>query len=364
MATGTGKSCWDAKSRIDYFDIAKGIGIILVIIGHSGFAGDFWGCFIASFHMPLFFIISGMLSNLKNEKEQDTRALIEKKIRGLMIPYISFSIIYIVIYIISLCTGAIDIKDFVQSIIYMLTLYGDSTLWFLPALLLGELIFLSLLKKVGKIYPLLITLGIAAVSYIIQLLITPVWASHVNSLLITNLIDFLRVFLRGGIVSLFVAIGYYIFDIIPSKMRDSDKFNIPAFGIGIVLTAATLFLCQRNDVVDFHRLVFGNPFMFVITATIGSMGVILISMGIGRLGILSFYGKNSLIIMCSHLNFYILYVAILLAWEINNFVTRAKSYVFMFVILCATLLMETVLIIIINRFCPFILGHRSAHGRK
>ena len=48
--------------RLDWIDIAKGIGIILVVLGHTlvpqvretGFAGFLW-IFIYNFHMPLFF---------------------------------------------------------------------------------------------------------------------------------------------------------------------------------------------------------------------------------------------------------------------------------------------------------------------
>jgi len=47
------------KKRILYFDIAKGIAILAVIIGHLGGLPDILGRFIFSFHMPLFFLISG-----------------------------------------------------------------------------------------------------------------------------------------------------------------------------------------------------------------------------------------------------------------------------------------------------------------
>ena len=53
--------------RLDWIDIAKGIGIILVVLGHTlvpqvretGFAGFLW-IFIYNFHMPLFFFYRGI----------------------------------------------------------------------------------------------------------------------------------------------------------------------------------------------------------------------------------------------------------------------------------------------------------------
>ena len=46
------------QKRIDWLDIAKGIAILCIIIGHS-FGKNRIGVFIFSFHMPLFFILSG-----------------------------------------------------------------------------------------------------------------------------------------------------------------------------------------------------------------------------------------------------------------------------------------------------------------
>ncbi|MBF1069294.1 MAG: acyltransferase family protein, partial [Prevotellaceae bacterium] len=54
----------EQTKRIEALDIAKGIGIILVIIGHM--SSSYLRDWIYSFHMPLFFIISGIC--FKTEK--------------------------------------------------------------------------------------------------------------------------------------------------------------------------------------------------------------------------------------------------------------------------------------------------------
>ncbi|MBM6955334.1 acyltransferase family protein [Limosilactobacillus coleohominis] len=48
--------------RIEWVDIAKGIAIILMVVGHEIPTGDIWYRLIFSFHMPLFFILSGFTS--------------------------------------------------------------------------------------------------------------------------------------------------------------------------------------------------------------------------------------------------------------------------------------------------------------
>ena len=51
-----------AMKRVEYADIAKGIGIILVVMGHNDFAliSPFAHKLIYSFHMPMFFFMSGI----------------------------------------------------------------------------------------------------------------------------------------------------------------------------------------------------------------------------------------------------------------------------------------------------------------
>lgn len=51
------------NKRIEWIDIAKGIGMLLVIFGHFGMSpkGKEIISFVkSSFHMPLFFFISGL----------------------------------------------------------------------------------------------------------------------------------------------------------------------------------------------------------------------------------------------------------------------------------------------------------------
>lgn len=47
----------DFKKRKTEIDIAKGIGILLVVAAHS--TGGYVHYFIGGFHMPLFFVLGG-----------------------------------------------------------------------------------------------------------------------------------------------------------------------------------------------------------------------------------------------------------------------------------------------------------------
>ena len=53
-----------AKQRDPVLDSMRGIGIVLMVLGHSGFPGT---GFIYLFHMALFFMLSGWLFSLRGE---------------------------------------------------------------------------------------------------------------------------------------------------------------------------------------------------------------------------------------------------------------------------------------------------------
>lgn len=83
------------KARDITFDIAKGIGIVLVVIGHYVPAGaPHWYMgfvrFVYHFHMPLFFIIAGFFYD-RSSREESYRSFVWNKFQRLMIPYFILS---------------------------------------------------------------------------------------------------------------------------------------------------------------------------------------------------------------------------------------------------------------------------------
>lgn len=72
-------------NRIDWIDVAKGIAILLVIIGHTVQFGSATRNVIFSFHMPLFFILSGYTFRLVDDFPAFLQRL-KKLIRHLIYP--------------------------------------------------------------------------------------------------------------------------------------------------------------------------------------------------------------------------------------------------------------------------------------
>lgn len=85
------------KQRIKYLDIARGIAIILMIVGHvvSGKKRNI----IFSFHMPLFIIISGMFFKTERTLKEEILNIIKK----LIVPYFITVIITYIFNLLFFC---------------------------------------------------------------------------------------------------------------------------------------------------------------------------------------------------------------------------------------------------------------------
>ena len=81
------------KQRIAAFDIMKGIAILLVIVGHCQLIPKWIPHWIYSFHMPLFFLISGWFY----KGYSNTNDFLKKNYQRLLIPFL-FTTLIMVIY--------------------------------------------------------------------------------------------------------------------------------------------------------------------------------------------------------------------------------------------------------------------------
>ncbi len=126
------------QKRVQYIDIAKGIGILLVVLGHNDLQAyhPMLHRFIYAFHMALFFFLSGIFFNpVRSFKEIFTR-----RFNGLMKPLI-FIIIFI--YGVSVFFGKMGFAVAGGRLLKSLFMTGPYLnwvqLWFLPVLFLVNL---------------------------------------------------------------------------------------------------------------------------------------------------------------------------------------------------------------------------------
>lgn len=342
--------------RLGYLDMAKGIGIILVVAGHSGLISDDVLTWLASFHMPLFFIVSGMLLRHKREEEKDYRLSMSKKARGILLPYVYFSIIYIVInifYILKhpdLFTWDIVTKAVIETV----SLYGISVLWFLPALFMGEAAFLFLRKKTSHIVTALLCAAAGGLAVCGKGLYNASFPTE-TGMALTWLGNLIQALLRGGVALLFLAIGYYTYCL----MQKRDISRIASAIAAVVLFALNGALAFFNGRVDLHFMVFNNVFIYFIAAFAGTMAVILLCKALPEWRGLTFLGENSLIVMATHLDCQVMIFSIRVGMFASSLSPRAKDYIYKGTTALTLLIVEIILIFIINRYLPFLLGKKK-----
>ena len=305
--------------RIKYLDYTKGIAILFIIMGHIYLEGNFitW---IYSFHVPLFFIISGIVMNY--DKSKCFKEFFIKKFKSIMLPYILFSIFNILSYGI---IGKLPSNSVKLSVIYTISLFGINAVWFLGTLFISENLFFLINKKNSNIYKELLCYG--------ALIIITLASFKLTYGIIVHLLS------RITIALFFINFGYYYFNII-------NKINFKSYNIICLLMISSL-LAQVNGKVDLWSLKFNNLFLYVFNSITGSLAIIFMMKKINRSKVLDFLGQNTLIIMATHQ----LIIKSILATSIGTKLNKL-------VLLCLVLIIEYPIIKIINRYLPFMLGKK------
>ncbi len=359
----------DKTKRLDYLDMVKGIGIFFVALGHMEDIATGTRVWISSFHMPLFFIVSGILMAVRNEPARNFAECVKKRAKGIIIPYLWFSLSYFIIDIANLnVVHNIDLHTFIVDTIDSATFYGMSVLWFLPALFLATVGFLFLKKRFPDRIVAALLIVIAVISYLIKLQFAKVYAANEDSLVITSLINIVYIFLRAAIAQSFVGYGYYsklMFDGLTergSKIMGYVSSRPGMFLTGVVLLAANIVLAMQNGCADLRNVILNNVAIYYIAAFSGCFGIIMICRSIPAIRLVTYFGRNSIIVMACHINYYILYAGIKLAWLVDSYNKHAKHYVFVAVTMITVFALSAIVIEVIKRYFPFVLGKKRIKG--
>lgn len=150
------------KERIHWIDMAKGYGILLVILGHL--RTDFIKYEIYTFHMPLFFLLAGYVFH---PEKYTFKEFIKNKLRTLIIPY--FFMGFIITIAMWFYHGIFTLKDIIDCTLQLVIQKRFYSLWFLTCLFITEILSWGLFKfcKKNKGYVLLVAtmIGIMGLVY-------------------------------------------------------------------------------------------------------------------------------------------------------------------------------------------------------
>lgn len=367
----------DTKKRLDYLDMTKGLGMILVLIGHLQGDSIFTFSpyiqplcvFIFSFHMPMFFIVSGILLAIKNDEVKPLKEVAKSRFRGIMIPYLWFSLFYLIVVVSALIKGEIAVQTLYLNIWYVISGYGMNVLWFLPALYLGELLFILLRRRIRDHIPFITVVVLS--NAIVYFLSYFVGIAKYPTPFAERMHDLITVILRPILVCGFISIGYYTHKLLRKGSQIGDFFNKPELNekgkvsfkyraayivLGLMLFGVCFGLFRINNGIDFRSLAFRNVFFFFVCALSGSFGMISLCKGLPRIPLFCYWGIGSLIFMATHNSQTVLTFSLKTAMYVNQYLTRARGYICYAIVIVIITAYSTFMIWLIRRFFPFIIG--------
>lgn len=156
------------KNRVDWIDTLKLIGIFYIYLGHLGKDAGKLYPFVFSFHVPLFFMISGLFFRTP-DNYKDAWDKIKSSFIKIIIPYFVFSLIGVTIYTIKWDYSPDRVMDMMKNVLFGIrNKVPLASLWFLPCLFV-VIVYYCIASMITK-NPLVIFL----VSLLIYCL-TPYW---------------------------------------------------------------------------------------------------------------------------------------------------------------------------------------------
>ncbi len=348
------------KKRIAYLDVARGIGMILVVIGHVDFISEPLRDYVTSFHMPLFLIISGMLLYITKIEEREWSTVLKGKCRTILLPYFIFSAGALLFELVRAVVKSLDMGDaLLRQVFQTLCLQGFSTFWFLPTLFIAEVVFIKVRQSLDIKKTAGVGIMLTVLMYMVALGEKAFYQSHAGIPGYELLHDVLLAVIRGVFSGSYIFLGYFLGGYF--EVRKHNRWK--DFLTGVALLAIMAVMNGYASFIDLRFLDFGNPLLFILRTVCGSLGVILVCRGLEKYQenvvgkVLGYFGRNSLIIMVTHLDYRILNYSIKAAALINGFIGNSVLYAVLTVLF--VFLLETVVIYIINRFFYKFLGRKT-----
>ena len=327
------------KQRLAFIDRAKGIGILMVVFSHlssmTGFGNRLWSWY-NPFMLTLFFMISGGMRR-KRERRKAFPAFVRHRAYALLLPYFVFDILALGIQtVLNYWRGGVPetAAKLQIGLVRIFTLRGLGPDWFLPVLFFAELL-LDLCLRYGR----------KSIAEVREYCRSGGDSGTAGSLPFTTAVLFavsvVAVFCLGGnrlavlgpfrfvIVKTLAAAGFLVLGYVCMPIMQTIPGLLPAAAISLI---GTLFIAGRYN-LDFNQLDFGSrPLLLYADTLLGTCFVLCVSripdlirerfggeqqekQGRQRgqqerqrenpRGLLQEFGRESLTIMCTHLEWQI-----------------------------------------------------------
>jgi fucose 4-O-acetylase-like acetyltransferase len=268
--------------RDSTIDVVKGIGIILVILGHTFELPEIIHDMIYSFHMPLFFVVSGFLYNEEKYSTYTLKATVLKSAKDYLIPYYVFAFInlfLVIVWSFVILHSPISLTQIGHYVIGIILCLSDmlhmpncTPIWFLMSLFFTRILFGLFIKNLPKH-----SIWIALISIGIGLFFSFLFVDRVPLKLDTI---FMAMF--------FMYVGYWF-----------RKLNLLHYPLIISIIGIFGVLLGSFNKVGMNENEYGNVFIFLFSSISVSYSLMLVCKKtiISKVKILSLLGKHSLIIV-------------------------------------------------------------------
>lgn len=330
-----------------WIDVTKGIGILLVILGHNNFDQSFLTV-IHAFNMPLFFFISGYLYHYKKYK-LDLSYFVSQKFKRLVIPYFVTNLIILCTFILLsfFKLNSFNSNSPMKHLIGVL--YGNGAplnpptvftnllsvpSWFLLGLFCASLILYVLAYSHEKY-------GLACSSFLCFLVI--LFGFKINRYVLLP-----WSFDIACVSMVFMFSGYLINYYKKNWLYKKPKNNVYNFGFVLLF----VFIISLNGSVDMNTRTYSNLLFFSIGGLLGIYITIQFAKKISEkestlTKILTYFGKNSIIILLYHT-----FIPIVILQVTDKFLNIKEAAFNSPVLYSIIMLVSSILIIIVIKKLP------------
>ena len=334
------------NNRVLFIDYIKAVTMILVIMGHVNYANQGIKAWIYSFHMPVFFFVSGLLLKNDIKKWIEIKTIIQSKFSRLMIPFFLWSLIFAKLTIPNV------VKIFYGSYWSISSSGSLTSLWFLPAMFVALLLYYFTVWKVRVFSTMWGKLLILFFSLIIGCFLPRVkfgypWCANVA-------------FIAFSFLLLGVIFKPYIFNAYNIFRQNNRKSVLRCFAFTTIMLGITL-LYKYNHPESGYVLMgnarYGCFPLFVLPAFCGILMLVSFSMLLELLrvkgnGLLSFVGQNTLCIFAVQ-------KPIIRCFRIMFQHVHCGDTVVLLSTTFGTLLLSCIFCVVINKYVPVLTGKKA-----
>ena len=317
------------KKRDLTLDAAKGLLILMVVYAHC-FTDGMVHDYIFAFHMPAFFVISGMTAGLSMEIEKPFAKTILKLLRTLGIPFVFFELLGVAQELIRY-GFALSWKGYLFN---SLTMQCNNIVnWFLYALLAAKMISICTRRFLAHI----MAQDVADIGYLAISVLAMIAA--------VNFADKTSIIIRI-VLKIVVAHGFYAIGLRTASCNIGRKYLIG----GICLISAFVLSCLNEGYADLNELHFGDPLIFFTAALSGTCGILLLRRKYCCKPLV-WLGQNSLIVMGTHIPILLL-ARFATGTTEPTLLHRAGD-------MALILLLSVPIAYLVKNFAPFLVGKRK-----